>query len=104
METDERTLDKIAGFFKFGSALVVFFALYVACYPLFHKVGLWHPAINQVLSNFQDVLQNSLYTKIFALVLLFVGLLGTKGKKDEKINPKKIFAFLTVGLILNDHA
>ena len=41
-----------------------------------------------------------LYTKLFALVLLALSCLGTKGVKEEKITWARIWTVLAAGLVL----
>src|SRR5690606_11592610 len=43
---------------------------------------------------------NTLYTMIFALVLMALSCLGTKGVKNEKITWTKIYIALAVGFVL----
>src|SRR5690606_28386543 len=59
--------------------------------------------INKVLGNFHrtaGLFSNTLYTKIFALVLLALSCLGTKGVKKEKITWPRIYSTLAIGFIL----
>src|SRR5690606_29727443 len=43
---------------------------------------------------------HTLYTKIFALILLALSCLGTKGVKNEKITWGKIYTVLVIGFVL----
>lgn len=59
--------------------------------------------INKILTNFNrtaGLFSHTIYTKIFALVLLALSCLGTKGVKNEKITWSKIYVALGVGFVL----
>src|SRR5690606_21505670 len=44
---------------------------------------------------------NNIYrSKLIALALLAVSLIGVKGKKDEKINPKKAVLYILMGIAI----
>ena len=59
--------------------------------------------INKILGNFDrtaGLFSHTLYTKVFALVLLALSCLGTKGVKNEKITWSKIYVALGIGFVL----
>src|SRR5690606_34431860 len=59
--------------------------------------------IGNILTNFNrtaGLFSNTLYTNIFAQVMLLLNCLGTKGVKNEKITWRKIYAVLAVGFVL----
>jgi len=77
--------------------------LYWFCYGFFIERGWTLELINKILGNFQrtaGLFSHTLYTKLFALVLLALSCLGTKGVKDEKITWSKIYVALAIGVIL----
>ena len=77
--------------------------LYWFCYRLFLEHGWTLEIINKILSNFQrtaGLFAHTLYTKIFALVLLALSCLGQKGVKNEKITWPKIYTVSAIGFIL----
>ena len=79
-EDDLRALAKIMDFLRAVSIILVVIHLYWYCYE---AVRLW-----------------GLYTKLFALVLLALSCLGTKGVKEEKITWGRIWMVLAAGLVL----
>ncbi len=77
--------------------------LYWFCYGFFLERGWTLEVINKILGNFQrtaSLFSHTLYTKAFALVLLALSCLGTKGVKNEKITWSKIYVALGVGFVL----
>ncbi len=102
-EDDLRGLAKIMAFMRAVSILLVLMHLYWFCYGFFIERGWTLELINKILGNFQrtaGLFSHTLYTKLFALVLLALSCLGTKGVKDEKITWSKIYVALGVGFML----
>ena len=102
-EDDLRGLAKIMAFMRAVSILLVLMHLYWFCYGFFLKRGWTLEVINKILSNFDrtaGLFSHTLYTKVFALVLLALSCLGTKGVKNEKITWTKIYVALGVGFVL----
>jgi len=102
-EDDLRGLAKIMAFMRAVSILLVLMHLYWLCYGAFHERGWTLEIINKILQNFQrtaGLFSHTLYTKVFALVLLALSCLGTKGVKNEKITWSKIYTALGVGTLL----
>jgi hypothetical protein len=102
-EDDLRGLAKIMAFMRAVSILLVLMHFYWFCYSFFLEKGWTLQIINKILGNFQrtaGLFSHTLYTKIFALVLLALSCLGTKGVKNEKISWSKISIAVIVGFIL----
>ncbi|OJV51136.1 MAG: conjugal transfer protein TraG [Bacteroidetes bacterium 43-16] len=102
-EDDLRGLVKIMAFMRAVSILLVLMHLYWFCYGFFLERGWTLEVINKILGNFDrtaGLFSHTLYTKAFALVLLALSCLGTKGVKNEKITWSKIYAALGVGFVL----
>ena len=102
-EDDLRGLAKIMAFMRAVSILLVLMHLYWFCYGFFIERGWTLEIINKVLGNFQrtaGLFSHTLYTKLFALVLLALSCLGSKGVKNEKITWSKIYVALAIGTIL----
>tara|TARA_R110002126_G_scaffold212000_2_gene358499 strand:+ start:29049 stop:31049 length:2001 start_codon:yes stop_codon:yes gene_type:complete len=102
-EDDLRGLAKIMAFMRAVSILLVLMHLYWFCYGFFLERGWTLEVINKILGNFDrtaGLFSHTLYTKAFALVLLALSCLGTKGVKNEKITWSKIYVALGVGLVL----
>jgi len=102
-EDDLRGLAKIMAFMRAVSILLVLMHLYWFCYGFFLERGWTLEVIKKILGNFQrtaGLFSHTLYTKAFALVLLALSCLGTKGVKNEKITWTKIYVALSVGFVL----
>lgn len=102
-EDDLRGLAKIMEFMRAVSILLVLMHCYWFCYTFFQQQGWTLEIINKILGNFQrtaGLFSHSLYSKIFALVLLALSCLGTKGVKNEKITWTKINTVLAIGFVL----
>lgn len=102
-EDDLRGLAKIMAFMRAVSILLLLMHFYWFCYSFFLGKGWTLQVINKILGNFQrtaSLFSHTIYTKIFAVVLLALSCLGTKGVKNEKIIWSKIASALIVGFIL----
>ncbi|KVV15029.1 conjugal transfer protein MobC [Flavobacterium sp. TAB 87] len=102
-EDDLRGLAKIMAFMRAISILLVLMHFYWFCYGFFLERGWTLEIINKILGNFQrtaGLFSHTLYTKVFALVLLALSCLGSKGVKDEKITWAKIYIALVIGFVL----
>ncbi|WP_278354128.1 MULTISPECIES: conjugal transfer protein MobC [Bacteroidota] len=102
-EDDLRGLAKIMAFMRAVSILLVLMNFYWFCYSFFYNQGWTLEVVERILKNFQrtsGLFTNSTYSKLFALILLALSCLGTKGVKTEKIKWKKINTFLFTGSIL----
>lgn len=102
-EDDLRGLAKIMAFMRAVSILLVLMHLYWFCYGFFITHGCTLEIINKILGNFQQttgLFSHTIYTKVFALVLLALSCLGTKGVKNEKITWLKIYVALGIGFVL----
>lgn len=102
-EDDLRGLAKIMAFMQAVSIVLVLMHLYWFCYGFFLEHGWTLEVINKILGNFDrtaNIFSHTLYTKAFALILLALSCLGTKGVKNEKITWSKIYVALGVGFVL----
>ncbi len=102
-EDDLRGLAKIMAFMRAVSILLILMHLYWFCYGLFMECGWTLEVINRILGNFNrtaGLFSSTFYTKAFALVLLALSCLGTKGVKNENITWSKIYVALGVGFVL----
>lgn len=101
-EDDLRGLAKIMAFMRAVSILLVLMHFYWFCYEFFVQREWTLEVIGKILINFNrtaGLFSSSFYTKAFALILLALSCLGTKGVKNEKITWSKISTVLTIGLI-----
>lgn len=102
-EDDTRGLAKIMGFMRAVSIIVVLMHFYWFCYRFFKNKDWTLSLLNRILANFQEtagLFSEVIYTKLFALLLLALSCLGTKGVKNEGITWKKINLMLCVGTAL----
>lgn len=102
-EDDLRGLAKIMAFMRAVSILLVLMHFYWFCYGFFAERGWALEIIGKILTNFNrtaGLFAHTLYTKIFALLLLALSCLGTKGVKNEKITWSKIYTALVIGFVL----
>lgn len=102
-EDDLRGLAKIMAFMRAVSILLILMHLYWFCYGYFIARGWTLEVINKILGNFQrtaGLFSHTLYTKVFALVLLALSCLGSKGVKNQKITWAKIYMTLAIGFVL----
>ncbi|MFC2658959.1 MAG: YWFCY domain-containing protein, partial [Segatella sp.] len=101
-EDDLRALAKIMDFLRAVSIILVVAHLYWYCYEAIKLWGLNIGVADRILMNFHrtaGLFGNMLYTKLFALVLMGLSCLGTKGVKEENITWAKIWAFMGVGFV-----
>jgi hypothetical protein len=102
-EDDLRALAKIMDFLRAVSIILVVMNVYWYCYA---AVVDWHiqmGIVDRILTNFNQtagLFHSILYTKLFALLLMALSCLGTKGVKEEKITWARIWTVLAVGFVL----
>jgi cytochrome c biogenesis protein CcdA len=98
---NEQALRKILDMTRLISIVILAIHFYYFCYSAFQQWGL--------TSAFSDRLLGSVYktglllglnrSKAIALGFLFIALMGSKGKKDEKLGYKTAIAYLICGLL-----
>ncbi|KXH84935.1 conjugal transfer protein MobC [Chryseobacterium kwangjuense] len=102
-EDDLRGLAKIMAFMRAVSILIVLMNFYWFCYSFFYQHGWTLEVLEEILINFQrtsGLFSNSLNSKLFALTLLALSCLGTKGVKNERIKWQNINICLISGSLL----
>jgi len=102
-DDDLRGLAKIMAFMRAVSILIMLMHLYWYCYGFFLERGWTLQTINKILGGFNrtaGLFSHVLFTKVFALLLLALSCLGTKGVKNEKITWTKIYSVLSIGFVL----
>ncbi|MFX1705069.1 YWFCY domain-containing protein [Chitinophaga sp. CC14] len=104
MDTGEnqQSLRAIIDFVRMGSIILLCLHFYVYCYNAFEIWGLTADLPKRIITGFADtgLFSNFYNTKLFALGLLFVSLVGSRGKKEESIKPASIIVFLLTGTAL----
>ena len=102
-EDDLRALAKIMDFLRAVSIILVVMNVYWFCYEAISLEGVNIGVVDKILMNFDrtaGLFHSILYTKLFAVLLLALSCLGTKGVKGEKITWQKIWAVLAAGFVL----
>ncbi|MGO4710897.1 conjugal transfer protein MobC, partial [Chryseobacterium sp. 2TAF14] len=102
-EDDLRGLAKIMAFMRAVSVILVLMHFYWFCYGFFSERNWTLELINKILQNLNKtagLFSYNIYSKLFAIVLLGLSCLGTKGVKNEKITWKKIGITFSVGFVL----
>ncbi|WP_121811353.1 conjugal transfer protein MobC [Mucilaginibacter kameinonensis] len=99
---NEQALRKIIDFTRLLSITILIIHFYLCCYPAFTDWQFTWPLVNKVLLPISrmGVFKTVLYAKLAALLLLLVSLIGSKGKKDEKIRKQTIWGYGLTGLLL----
>ena len=101
-EDDLRALAKIMDFLRAVSIIIVVVHIYWYCYEAIKLWGINIGVVDKMLMNFNRTMGMFSYminTKLFALLLLALSCLGTKGVKDEKITWTKVWSFMGVGTV-----
>ncbi len=104
MNTGENAeaLRKIIDFVRKVSIVLLCLHFYVYCYAAFQLWGLAHSIIEQLLAHIGNMgLFDHFYvSKIAALLLLLVSLVGSKGKKDDKLKLGVALRHFIAGFII----
>lgn len=100
---DQRGLQKIMDLIRFISVVIISMNIYYFCHSYLTVKGLTHPEIDEVFKKVQ--IGTSLFTepwmsKLTALLLLGLSVLGTRGNKSEKISLKKVSVYFLSGGVL----
>ena len=103
MQTGENTqaLRKINNMIMGASMVVLLFHFYFYFYDAFKQWHLTYPIVERLVINFgkMSFLSGFNTSKCMALVLLTIGMIGTKGKKSDALRGKSIAIILLVGMI-----
>ena len=90
-------------FLRAVSIIFVVMNIYWFCYEAITDWGFNIDVIDKILMNFNrtaGLFNKPVYSKLFAILLLSLSCLGTKGVKEEKITWLKISGYLISGIIL----
>ena len=102
-EDDLRALAKIMDFMRAVSILFVIINIYWFCYEAMSTWGINIGVVDKILMNFNRTMGlfgSIVWTKLFAILLLALSCLGSKGVKGAKITWSKIWTLMGVGFIL----
>ena len=99
---NEQGLRKILDLTRMISIAVLLIHFYYYCYGAFQQWELRSDITDRLL---QNIYKTGLFTsfhksKLIALIVLFISLVGARGRKDEKLSLKTAFAYIITGLIL----
>jgi hypothetical protein len=99
---NEQALRKIIDFTRLLSIAILIIHFYLCCYPAFQELKLTHKIVDHILLPLSKmaVFKTVLIAKLSALLLLVISLIGSKGKRDEKIRSKTIMTYCFTGLLL----
>lgn len=99
---NEQGLRKIVDLTRMISIAILLIHFYYYCYGAFKEWQFSSQITDRLLRNvFNTGLFSSFNkSKLIALAILLISLLGARGKKDEKANYKMAFAYLCIGALL----
>lgn len=99
---NEQALRKIIDFTRLLSVALLIIHFYLCCYPAFREMNFTHKIVDHILLPLSKmaVFKTILIAKLTALLLLVVSLIGSKGKRDEKIRLKTVVTYCATGLLL----
>lgn len=98
---NEMGLRKILDFTRMAGIILLLLHFYYYCYGLFKIWGLTAPIIDRFLLNISHTgfFKTPVRSKLMALGLLIVSLMGSRGKKSQHLSAKLISIYLVTGLL-----
>jgi hypothetical protein len=99
---NEQALRKIIDFTRLLSIAILLIHFYLCCYTTFEHLKLTHKIIDHILLPLSKmaIFKTLWSAKLSALALLIVSLVGSKGKRDEKIRGRTIATYCITGLLI----
>jgi hypothetical protein len=99
---NEQGLRKIMDFTRILSISILVLHCYFYCYAAFKEWGISSTISDRLLFNFSKtgLITGFIKPKLLALALLFISVMGQKGKKDEKYNIGTSVIYLVLGIII----
>jgi hypothetical protein len=99
---NEQGLRKILDLTRMISITVLLIHFYYYCYEVFKEWNLRSDITDRLLQNIYKtgLFSNLNKSKLIALAMLIISLIGARGKKDEKIGFKEAFTYIIIGLLL----
>lgn len=99
---NEQGLRKIVDLTRFASIFILLLHFYYYCYAAFEQWEIKSTMTDRLLKNIRNtgLFSSQSTSKLLAIGLLVISLLGAQGKKDEKVSPKSIASYLLIGLLL----
>ncbi|WP_312352021.1 conjugal transfer protein MobC [Sphingobacterium multivorum] len=98
---NEQALRKILDMTRLISIVILAIHFYYFCYAAFQQWGLTSAFSDRLLGNIYKtgLLSGFNRSKAIALGFLFIALMGSKGKKDEKLGYRTALAYIICGLL-----
>lgn len=99
---NEMGLRKILDITRFASIFILLLHFYFYCYGAFDQWELTSSITDRLLVNIKrtGLFDQVIFSRLIALGLLVISLMGAKGKKNEKLHPKTIWVYLITGLLI----
>lgn len=99
---NEQALRKILDMTRLISIVLLALHFYYYCHAAFNEWKLASQLSDRLLDNIRDtgLFDNFHTSKLMALGFLVVSLLGSRGRKDEKLDHKTAFAYTITGLMI----
>lgn len=98
-----QALTKILDFIRLASIVLMLMHFYSACYPAMQQWHITAPVVDRIIFNLSQsikFLAGVNKPKILVLFVLLISLLGSKGKKDEKLTIVPVLFSICIGLLL----
>lgn len=99
---NEQGLRKVIDLTRLAGIFILILHFYYFCYRAFEHWNIRSQITDRLMMNiaYTGLFNNHYNSKLIALGLLIISLLGAQGKKDEKINKRTITAYLVIGVVL----
>ena len=99
---NEQGLRKITDITRLISIALLALHFYYYCYAAFRQWQLTSSLTDRVLANIRmtGLFDYFIKSKLLALCFLAISLVGAKGRKDEKLDYKKVSVYLTSGILI----
>ena len=99
---NEQGLRKILDLTRLTSIFILLLHFYYYCYRAFEHWEIKSLITDGLLKNLMltGIFNSQYRSKLLAIGLLAISLLGAQGKKDEKITVGKIASYFLIGLLL----
>ena len=99
---NEQGLMKILDFTRLAAIAILLLHFYYYCYKAFEEWQLTTTITSRLLQNIYNtgLFSNFNFSKLIALGLLVISLIGAKGRKDEKLNSRSVVIGLMAGLFI----
>ena len=103
---NEMGLKKILDFTRLTAITILLLHLYYYCYSAFKSWDLTFTISDRLLRSITDtgLFNTSINSKFISVALLCISLVGTRGKKDEKLNASTIISMFLIGLLIYFYA